>query len=108
MNSKIVFVNVKLKEDFDNLEKEDPIMKQEILMAFREIQKNAFVGTELKKHQLPREYEKKLGIHNVWKYEMKNSWKIIYSVENRGTIIIAIILEWNDYKNYENMIRKHY
>jgi hypothetical protein len=68
--------------------------------AFLDIQKNAFCGTQLSKQLIPKEY-KKFGIDNLWKYDLPDGWRLLYSIARRELIVISIILEWFDHKNYE-------
>jgi len=44
---------------------------------------------------------KKYKISNLWKYDLTNGWRLIYTIESDEIRIISIILEWFDHKNYE-------
>lgn len=52
------------------------------------------------KKLIPKDY-KKYGIDNLWKYDLPNGWRLMYSVANDEVKIISIVLEWLDHKNYE-------
>ncbi len=101
--SKIVFVDEKLKEAFDKLKNsssEDKELYGWLSRAFEDLGKNAFCGTEIPKNLIPKDYMK-LGITNLWKYDLPKAWRLIYSIGNQDITIISIILEWFDHKNYE-------
>ena len=44
---------------------------------------------------------KKYGIDNLWKYNFPNAWRLIYSVARDEIIVVTIILEWMNHKEYE-------
>ena len=53
------------------------------------------------KKQIPKIYIKKYGIDNLWKYNFPNAWRLIYSVARDEIIVVTIILEWMNHKEYE-------
>jgi len=97
----VQFANEKVKKAFENLEKEDINLKKFIERAFCDIQANPFCGIQIKKELIPKEYIKKFDIGNVWKYNLPNAWRLIYSIRGDEAIIITIVLEWMDHKSYE-------
>jgi hypothetical protein len=99
----VQFANDKVKEAFDNLT--DKNLKEFIERAFCDIKENPFCGIQIPKKQIPPEYIKKFDIHNVWKYNLPNAWRLIYSIKGGEVIIITIVLEWMDHKEYERRFR---
>jgi hypothetical protein len=69
------------------------------------IQKNVFCGIQIPKNLIPKEYTRKYGVRNLWKYNLPNAWRLLYSIEGRDVKIISIILEWLDHKNYERRFK---
>ena len=69
--------------------------------AFEDIQKDAFCGIQIPKRLIPREYIKKYGIDNLWKYDMPKAWRLLYSVLGDKVIVISIIIEWLPHRKYE-------
>ncbi len=54
------------------------------------------------KKLMPKEYARKYGIGNCWKYNLPNAWRLIYSVVDTGEIkVISLILEWRKHKKYD-------
>ena len=69
--------------------------------AFDDLKKDPFCGVKIPKKLWPKEYVKKYEIDNLWKYDLPNGWRLMYSVANDEVKIISILLEWLDHKNYE-------
>ena len=100
---KVQFANEKVKEAFEKLD--DVNLKKFIERALEDIESNPFCGIQISKKQIPKEYIKKFDIHNVWKYNLPDAWRLIYSVVGGEVIIITIVLEWMNHKEYERRFR---
>ena len=99
--SKAIFVNDKIEKAFFNLPENDEI-KKFLKRAIKDIEENAFCGTRIPKKLIPKEYIKKHGINNLWKYDLPDGWRLIYSIVTPTKIeILSIIMEWFSHKNYE-------
>ncbi|MBI2629655.1 hypothetical protein HYW76_00995 [Candidatus Pacearchaeota archaeon] len=109
MECQLQFANNKVKEAFDKLASgayEEKELKNYLERAFNDICKNPFCGIQIPKRLIPKEYIQKFGIKNVWKYNLPNAWRLIYSIESNKIFVISIVLEWLDHKEYER--RFHY
>jgi len=99
--SKIQFADDKVKEAFEELEScNEKGLYEWLVKAFKDIEKNAFCGIQIPKRLIPKEYLKKYNVHNLWKYNLPNAWRLIYSIESKEIIVISIILEWMNHKEY--------
>ncbi len=108
MKSRVVFADTKLKKAFEALKDsktEDKRLYEWLVRAFRDLEKDAFSGTQIQKKLIPKGYTKKYGIDNLWKYNLPNAWRLIYSVAADKVIIISIIIEWMDHKGYEKRFK---
>lgn len=108
MNARVVFADVKLKKAFDTLKDsrtEDKKLYEWLERAFRDLEKDAFCGVQIQKRLIPEEYTKRYGVDNLWKYDLPNAWRLIYSVAADKVIVISIIIEWMDHKNYEKRFK---
>lgn len=109
MKSKIVFADEKTKKAFEKLKlmkTEERRLYEFLARAFEDLEKNAFCGIQIQKHLIPKEYIRKYGkLDNLWKYDLPNSWRLIYTIKRDNVIILSIILEWLDHKNYEKRFR---
>ena len=101
MKSEIHFVNEKIKAAFEKLKNEDKKMHELILRAFEDIENNAFCGIQVPKKLIPKEYVKKYNVRNLWKYNLPDAWRLIYSIEGKNLLVFSIILEWMNHKEYE-------
>jgi Txe/YoeB family toxin of Txe-Axe toxin-antitoxin module len=99
--SKVKFVSEELEKDFESLPEED-IIKKSIKRAIGDLKQNAFSGIRIPKRLFPSEYVKKYGIKNLWKYDLPNGWRLMYTLTPENEIeLISAILEWFDHKGYE-------
>jgi len=103
--SKIRFVDKTLKNTFLKLKKEDSLLYKWLERAFKDIEENAFCGIQIPKKLIPKEYLKKYNINNLWKYDLPQAWRLLYSIESDGYLVISIILEWLDHKSYERRFK---
>lgn len=99
--SKVIFADGEIEKEFYSLDKEDEL-RRFIERAIKDIQLNAFCGIQIPKRLIPREYVQKYGIKNLWKYDLPDGWRVVYSVTTPTKVeIVSIILEWFDHKGYE-------
>jgi hypothetical protein len=106
--SKVRFADEKVKKAFEGLEKSDSTKEQTRIMlirAFKDIEQNAFCGIQLSKRLMPKEYIKKYRITNLWKYDLPNAWRLLYSIENQELLIVSIILDWMSHPEYERKLK---
>ncbi|ODS40895.1 hypothetical protein BEH94_02370 [Candidatus Altiarchaeales archaeon WOR_SM1_SCG] len=104
MRSRVVFADKKLRKVFENLKDsktEDKKLYDWLNRAFDDLADDAFCGIQIPKKQIPKEYIKKYEIDNLWKYNLPNAWRLIYSVAEDKVMLISIVLEWMDHKKYE-------
>lgn len=103
LSSKIHFADQKVKKAFEELEHsttEDKQMYKFLLQAFNGLEENAFIGTQIAKKLIPKEYIKKYEIDNLWKYNLPGAWRLLYSVSRDEIAVISIVLEWLGHTNY--------
>ena len=104
MKSKVVFGNERIKKAYEKLKTsktEDKLLFKWINRAIADLKENVFCGIQISKKLIPKNYITKHRIDNLWKYDLPQGWRLIYSVEKDNVYIITILLEWFDHKNYE-------
>ncbi len=104
----VAFINQKLKKDFESLEKgkfEDKKLFRYIQRAIDDLKKNPLAGVKVPKDIWPKEYIRKYSLTNLWKYDLPNAWRLIYTLETDEIKIISFILDWFDHKNYERKFK---
>jgi len=98
--SEVVFADDNLEESFNKLQDNDEI-KIYIKRAISQIKLNAYCGTQIRKGLIPKEYIKKYSVNNLWKYDLPDGWRLIYSLFPQNKVeILSVIIEWFDHKNY--------
>ncbi|MCK5617648.1 type II toxin-antitoxin system RelE/ParE family toxin [Candidatus Pacearchaeota archaeon] len=105
MECEIIFKNIKLKESFEELSSNDPRLYKEIEKALNDICNNHTCGRNVRKKLIPRELIKKYQINNLWIYNLRKDWRLLYSIGKDDVEIIAIVLDWMNHKEYERLFK---
>ncbi len=109
MISTVVFENEKLKISFEKLKDSKTEERQLygwIESAYENLEKDAFCGIQIPKRLIPRFYEKRFGeLNNLWKYNLPNAWRLIYTIQSDKVVVLSVILEWLDHKDYERRFK---
>lgn len=103
MECKINFIDVKLRETFENLKESDDRLYREIGKALNDICYNAFCGRNVRKKLIPKNLIQKYGIDNLWIYNLRKDWRLLYSLAGDEVEVIAIVLDWMGHKDYEKL-----
>jgi len=82
----------------------DKKLYQWIYAAGAALEQNAHAGTHIQKRLIPKEYARH-RIDNLWKYNLPEGWRLLYTITNDEVIILTIVLEWLDHKNYEQRFK---
>ncbi len=103
--SEVKFGDESLKKAYLELEKgkfEDKQLKEWLDRAVGDLGKNAFSGIQIAKRLIPQEYYQKYGpLDNLWKYNLPNAWRLIYTIKRDEVVVLSIVLEWMKHKEYE-------
>jgi len=104
MDARVVFADESVKESYEGLAStrgDERRLREWLERAFEDISKDAFTGTQIPKRQIPKKYVQMYGIDNLWKYDLPQAWRLLYSVSRDDVVVIAIVLEWLPHKKYE-------
>ncbi|MFT4326297.1 MAG: hypothetical protein ACMXYK_02240 [Candidatus Woesearchaeota archaeon] len=108
MKSDIKFADEKVMKSLEKLKDsktEDKKLLEWLERAFEDLEKDAFCGTQIPKKLFPKEYVQKYEIDNLWKYNLPNAWRLLYTVQKGEVCVLSIILEWMTHKEYENRFK---
>ena len=106
MECEVRFVDEKLKEAFEKLKEKDKELYDELEKSFSEICKNAFCGRNVKKDLIPKKFIQKYNINNLWVYNLRAGWRMLYFITTPDKIeVLAIILDWMNHKDYERLFK---
>ncbi len=106
--SKAKFFDEKIKKAFEELQQskgDEKRLYAWLIRAFTDIEANAFCGIQVPKRLIPKEYIRKYNIHNLWKYNLPNAWRLLYSIENQEIVVVSIVLEWLPHSEYEKRFK---
>jgi hypothetical protein len=103
----IYFADKKIKADYEKLKKSKEFkdLYRFIQRALNDIRNKPDCGIVISKKLIPKEYIGKYNINNLYKYDLPNAWRLLYSLGKEGIEIIAIILEWCTHKEYEKRFK---
>ena len=105
MESRVIFADDELKKAFGDLKSEDERLYKEIKEALGKIKQNAFFGRNVKKKLIPKELIQKYEIDNLWIYNLRKDWRLLYTITNNEVEVLAIVLEWMNHKDYEKLFK---
>ncbi len=104
-----VVLSPEAEEVYKHLNKEAPTSKTEriILNAINKkielIKMNYHYGDPIAKDLIPREYKEKYDIKNLFRVELPNYWRMLYTLTDDETKIeiIAFVLDLIDHSTYD-------
>jgi len=67
------------------------------------LKKNPFAGNQIPKRQIPEKYINKYDADNVWRIELANRWRLIYTITGDRIEIINFIIDIFDHKKYDKV-----
>lgn len=100
----VIFADEKVKAAWIEANATDPELAKQLLKAKSDIMENAFCGIQLSKDKIPKEWIQKYKINNLWKYNLPNAWRLLYTVTTPTKIeIISVFLDWMNHKDYDKL-----
>ena len=104
----VTFINKKLETNFESLKKgqfQDKQLYEFINRAIKDLKNNPMCATKLSKKLWPKEYVQKYEITNLWKYDLPDGWRLVYTIQTNEIMILNVILEWFNHKEYERRFK---
>jgi Txe/YoeB family toxin of Txe-Axe toxin-antitoxin module len=105
MECKINFIDLELKKSFEELENSDSRLYKEINKALNDICQNSFCGRNVKKELIPKKLKQEYGIDNLWIYNLRKDWRLLYSIGRDEIDLLAVILNWMNHKEYDKLFK---
>ena len=107
MKSEIAFGDEKVKKSFGKLNRiKEKQFYEQLVKAFENLKENAFCGIQIPKNLIPKEYIRKFGnLSNLQRYNLPDAWRLMYTIKNEGVIVLSVILDWLDHKEYEKRFK---
>ena len=66
------------------------------------LKENPFAGDQVKKEQIPDYYLKKYDITNLWRIELSNYWRLLYTIQSNEIEVIDFVLDILDHEKYND------
>lgn len=85
---------------FDKISNSDP-RKKELDSIFKTLKENCLCGNKIPHKQWPQEYIKKYNVKNLWRFEMKSGWRLIYTIISENGKISVCVIEVFSHDDYE-------
>ena len=67
------------------------------------LKQNPFAGDQVPKRQIPIKYIQKFDVDNVWRIELADRWRLVYTITGNQVEIITFVMDIVDHKNYDNI-----
>jgi mRNA-degrading endonuclease RelE of RelBE toxin-antitoxin system len=67
------------------------------------LKENPFVGEQVQKSLIPDYYLKKYGITNLWRIDLSDYWRLVYTIQSNEVEIIDFVLNIVDHKKYDKI-----
>ena len=97
------YADESIQKDLVKLEKRDNELYRHIKNAFMNIQEDPVCGIQIHFRQIPKRLKKKYFIDNLYKYNLPNAWRLLYSLMGNKIEIIAIVLGCYNHKDYNRL-----
>jgi len=113
-------ISVRLSEEADNIYQElnrivgeeklkgiDSSFHQTLLRSINRVssllKQNPFAGDQVKKRQIPSKYIQKFDAENVWRIELADRWRLVYTITGNQIEIIAFVMDIFDHRDYDKV-----
>ena len=104
----VTFGEIKIEREFEEL-KEGKFPEKQLYefieRAIKDMKSNPVCGIKISKKLWPKFYVMKYSVSNLWKYDLPNGWRLIYTIKENEITLLNIILEWFNHKDYEKRFR---
>jgi len=67
------------------------------------LKSNPFAGDQVSKRLIPKKYLLKYDVSNIWRIELANRWRLIYTIKGNKIEIINFVVDIFDHKEYDKI-----
>jgi len=78
-------------------------LKKDIDNAISELKKDPLKGEKIQQKLWPKEYIKKYGINNLFRYRIGGGYRLTYTIVGRPNDKTSVILDALDHKDYDKL-----
>ena len=80
-------------------------LQNEINEAKKLLKDDCRVGNKIQKNLWPQKYIQKYDITNLWRYELQEGYRLIYTITSNGNNIYSMLLDLFNHKEYEKIFK---
>ena len=91
---------VRLRKRADKGNSEAEYLLNLISKATAKLAENPEAGKKIPRKLWSKEYVQKYGVNNLWKYNLDQNWRLIYTIAGNQVDLFLIYLEYMDHKKY--------
>jgi len=67
------------------------------------LKQNPFAGDQVPKRLIPLKYIKKFDADNVWRIELADRWRLVYTITGNEVEIITFVIDIFNHRNYDKV-----
>jgi len=72
------------------------------------LKQNPFAGDQVPKRQIPPKYLQKFDVDNVWRIELADRWRLIYTITGNQIEVIAFVMDIINHRDYDRVFGYKY
>ncbi len=99
----VVFADEKIEKEFESLKKgkfPELQLYDFIEKTINKLKINPVYGIKIPRRLWPKSYIS-YKLTNLWKCNLPNGWRLIYTIKENEVMVLNVILEWFDHNGYE-------
>lgn len=81
----------------------DETQRRSIQRSESSLKQDPFYGIQIKKSLIPQRYRSRYEITNLWKVDLSDYWRLLYTITSTESEIIIFVLEIVDHKTYDKI-----
>ena len=67
------------------------------------LKQNPFAGDQILKRQIPKKYILKYDVSNLWRIELADRWRLIYTITGNQIEIINFVVDLFNHRDYDRV-----
>lgn len=95
------YADERIKGSFEKLKSRDEKFLRHLKNAVENIKEDPICGTKISQKLIPKIWVKQYSINNLYKYNLPNAWRLLYSLSGSDVELVAIVLGCFNHKEYE-------
>lgn len=71
--------------------------------VIEQLKQDPFAGDQVPKRQIPEKYIRNFEADNIWRMELADRWRLIYTITGNQVEIIVFILDIFNHRDYDKV-----